>query len=166
LHAQPNAGSRRELDLVCSLGRYREEISLPWWFPILFRDEPIWSVKIKLNWIPGSQPSITRTLRLLFQSFLYSLIPVSVTALIIFLWTGSVAKDTFVLLMFLEGGIGLLLGVGISLSNSPSASKAGEFLFKTAPWSREAERHAESIGLRWITASLFLVLIGVAVSVI
>src|SRR5437879_8976253 len=149
------------------MGRYRElDLFERMSSDPFLREEPRRNVKIKLKWIPSSQHGIARTLRLLLQSFLYSLIPIAVTALIIFLGTGSVAKDTFVLLMFLEGGIGLLLGVGISLSNSPSASKAGEFLFKPAPWSREAERHAESIGLRWITASLFLVLIGAAVSVI
>src|SRR2546426_8566509 len=117
-----------------------------------FREEPSRNIKIKLKWIPSSQHGIARTLRLLLQSFLYSLIPIAVTALIIFLGTGSVAKDTFVLLMFLEGGIGLLLGVGISLSNSPSPSKAGPVLFKTTPGSREAERPGENNGLRWITS--------------
>jgi hypothetical protein len=75
-------------------------------------------------------------------------------------------KDIFALLLFLEGGIGLLSGVMISLSNSPSAAKASEFLFKTTPWSREAERHAERVGLQWMTISMFLVLIGVVISTI
>jgi hypothetical protein len=89
-----------------------------------------------------------------------------VTVLVAFLLAHSDPKDTFALLTFLEGGIGLLAGVMISLSNSPSAAKASEFLFKTAPWSREAEHHAEGIGLRWMTTSMFLVLIGVVISTI
>ena len=103
---------------------------------------------------------------LLVKSLTYSLVFLALTALILFLWIRSVPRDTFALVTFLEGGIGFIAGVGISLSNSPSISKTSELLFKTSPWSREAERHAEKIGLKWITTSIFLVLIGAIVSVV
>jgi hypothetical protein len=78
---------------------------------------------------------------------------------------GYIPKTTLVLVLFLEGGIGLMVGVGISLSSTPSVSRLGETLFGTASWSREAEKHAEKVGWKWMAGSSLLVLIGFAVSV-
>ena len=117
-----------------------------------------------MNTADSSISKSKRALRLLLESFSYPIVLVPITILIVFLLTRSVSKDTFVLLMFLEGGLGLLAGVGISLSNSPSVAKTSEQLFRTSPWSREAEKHAQRAGLRWIIASTFLVIIGFLVS--
>ena len=103
---------------------------------------------------------------LLWRSFLYALVFVLVSVIADFLATRSLGRDLFVLLMFLEGGIGLMAGVGIALSNSPSVARTGEVLFNTAPWSPEGERHAQKIALGWITTSVFIVLIGVVASAI
>ena len=79
---------------------------------------------------------------------------------------GFVSRDTLVLLLLLEGGIGLMSGVGIALSSTPSISKIGHATIGTAEWSREAEKNAERVGLKWIVTGSFLVIIGFALSVV
>jgi len=83
----------------------------------------------------------------------------------LFIGLGSIPKSTLVLILFLEGGLGLILGVGIALSATPSAAKLGETLLGTAPWCRDSEKHAERIGWRWVMASSFLILIGFGLSI-
>jgi hypothetical protein len=82
------------------------------------------------------------------------------------LGTGSIRNSTLVLVLFSEGGLGLLAGVGIALSATPSVAKVGETFFQAAPWSREGEKHAEKAAWRWMAASGFLILIGFAVSLV
>jgi len=82
----------------------------------------------------------------------------------LFVSLGSIPKPTLVLILFLEGGIGLILGVGIALSATPSAAKLGEMLLGSAPWSRGGEKHAEGVGWRWLVASSLLILIGFGIS--
>jgi len=96
--------------------------------------------------------------------FLASLLIASGDALGLLFSAGRVSTSTLVLVLFLEGGVGLLLGVVISLSSTPSASTVGETLLGTASWSQDAERHAEKVGWKWMLASCFLVLIGFLVS--
>src|SRR5215467_3641636 len=66
----------------------------------------------------------------------------------LFLFRGTVDVSTLVLLLFLEAGVGLMAGVGISLSSTPSVSKIGETVLGTAPWPLRSERHAERVGLK------------------
>jgi hypothetical protein len=73
-------------------------------------------------------------------------------------------RPTLVLVLLLEGGLGLLAGSGISLSSTPSVSKVGEAVLGTAPWSRESERNAERVGLKWILGSCLLIAIGLGVA--
>ncbi len=82
------------------------------------------------------------------------------------LWLGFVPRPTLVLITFLEGGFGLLIGVAIALSVSPSVAKIGEVLTGTSPWSPEVEKHARNIGIKWMIGALFLILIGFTVSAI
>jgi len=89
-----------------------------------------------------------------------------VDGLILFFISGAAWRQTLVLALWLEGGLGLLAGAGIALSSTPSISKTGEMIFNTAPWSRESERNAERVGLKWILGSSLLVLIGLAVSIL
>jgi hypothetical protein len=77
---------------------------------------------------------------------------------------GSVSKTTLVLLLFLEGSIGLIAGSAIALSSTPSISKTGEIMFGRAPWSREGERNAERVAGKWMIASTLLILSGFALS--
>jgi hypothetical protein len=90
----------------------------------------------------------------------------SVDGLILFFISGATWRLTLVLALWLEGGLGLLAGAGIALSSTPSISKTGEMIFDTAPWSRESEKNAESVGLKWILGSSLLVMIGLAVSIL
>ena len=80
--------------------------------------------------------------------------------------SGVVSMRLLVLLLFLEGGVGLLAGVGVSLSGTPSVSKLGETLFGTAPWSRDSERHAERVGWKWMIAASFLIGAGFVLAVL
>jgi uncharacterized membrane protein len=77
---------------------------------------------------------------------------------------GSMSKTTLVLVLFLEGSIGLIAGSAIALSSTPSISKTGEFMFGRAPWSREGERNAERVAGKWMIASTLLILGGFALS--
>ncbi len=79
---------------------------------------------------------------------------------------GWLARTTLALLLFLQGGLGLLVGVGISLSSTPYVSRLGQVLFDTSPWSRDGEKHAEVVGFRWMLGSVFLIVIGFGVSVL
>ncbi len=107
--------------------------------------------------------------RVILDSTLKPLLSALIIALVdslgLFLALGFMPFATLVLLLFLEGGIGLMVGVGISLSSTPSVSRVGETLFGTAPWSRQGEKYAERAGWRWMLASSFLILIGFVLSV-
>ena len=102
----------------------------------------------------------------LARSLVYSAIITIGDLIVLLVLTREISGSTLTLILFLEGGIGLLSGVAISLSSSPSMSKLGEELFHTSPWSREAERHAESVGLKWMLTATFLLLLGFAISAI
>ena len=77
-----------------------------------------------------------------------------------------VSEDTLTLILFFQGGLGLVVGVGVALSSSPFAAAVSERLFRTDPWSLKAQQHAERVGQRWLLASAFLILIGFVVSAI
>jgi|SRR5712664_1398644 hypothetical protein len=79
---------------------------------------------------------------------------------------GFISRDTLSLVVLLEGGIGLISGVGIALSSTPSISKIGQATIGTAAWSKEAERNAERVGLKWIVTASLLVLVGFALSIV
>jgi hypothetical protein len=79
---------------------------------------------------------------------------------------GFISRNTLILVLLLEGGIGLISGVGITLSSSPSISKIGQVTIGTAAWSKEAEKNAERVGLKWIVSASLLVLVGFALSII
>ncbi|OLC61138.1 hypothetical protein AUH73_07955 [archaeon 13_1_40CM_4_53_4] len=89
-----------------------------------------------------------------------------VDGLIFFFISAANWRQTLVLALWLEGGLGFLAGAGIALSSTPSISKTGEMIFNTAQWSRESERNAERVGLKWILGSSLLFLIGLAVSIL
>ena len=89
-----------------------------------------------------------------------------VDGLILLFIAAAAWRQTLVLALWLEGGLGLLAGAGIALSSTPSISKTGEMIFNTAPWSRGSEKNAERVGLKWILGSSLLVLIGLAVSIL
>ena len=84
--------------------------------------------------------------------------------LILLVTVGSIPRPTLTLLLFFEGGTGLIAGAAIALSSTPSISKFGELTFGTAAWSRESEKHAEKIGWKWIFTGTLLVLIAFLVS--
>ncbi|MBO0888125.1 hypothetical protein J2P12_03400 [Candidatus Bathyarchaeota archaeon] len=105
-------------------------------------------------------------LRFSSTPFLAALVIASVDSLALYVAFSSVPGQTLALVLFFEGGSGLILGVGIALSSTPSVSKAGERLFGTSPWSRDAERHAERVGWKWMLGSTFLIVIGFIASAI
>ena len=105
------------------------------------------------------------TAKYLSRPLLAALLVASIDSLGLFLLQGSIVQSTLVLLLFLEAGVGLIAGVGIALSSTPSVSRMGQTLLGADPWSREAERHAERVGSKWLIASVFLVSIGFVLSV-
>ena len=79
---------------------------------------------------------------------------------------GFISRNTLTLVLLLQGGIGLLSGVGIALSSTPSISRIGHATIGTAAWSSDAEKNAERVGLKWMVAASLLVLIGFALSIV
>jgi len=104
--------------------------------------------------------------RTLAKSFVYASIIMLLDTAILAIFARGSSRPTLTLVLFFEGGLGLLAGVGISLSSTPSTARLGEELFRTSPWSRESQRHAEIVALKWMMASTFLVILGFAVSTI
>lgn len=82
----------------------------------------------------------------------------------LFIVIGAIPKPTIILVLFFEGGLGLLAGSAIMLSSTPSITKIGEMTFGTASWSREGERNAEKVGGKWILGSSLVILLGFALS--
>ncbi len=101
----------------------------------------------------------------LAKPLLAALILASLDSTGLLITQGSIDQSILVLLLFLEAGAGLLVGVGISLSSTPTVSKIGHTVLGTAEWSRESERHAEGVGWKWMIASGFLFLLGIVLSV-
>src|SRR3989442_15864989 len=79
---------------------------------------------------------------------------------------GFISRNTLTLVLLLEGGIGLLSGVGIALSSTPSISKMGNATIGSSAWSRNAEKHAERVGLKWMITASLVVLVGFALSIV
>ena len=79
---------------------------------------------------------------------------------------GFISRNTLTLVLLLEGGIGLLFGVGIALSSTPSISRMVTATIGTTAWSRDAEKHAERVGLKWMVTASLVVLVGFALSVV
>ncbi len=79
---------------------------------------------------------------------------------------GNVSRTTLILVLLLEGGLGLLVGALVALSSTPSVAKFGEMSFGTAPWSREGERNAERVGWKLMFTASLLIAIGFSVSML
>jgi len=89
-----------------------------------------------------------------------------VDTLVLLIGFGFISRYTLILVLLLEGGIGLISGVGIALSSTPSISKIGHATIGTAAWSKEAEKNAERVGFKWIITASLLVVIGFALSIV
>ena len=105
-------------------------------------------------------------LNYLRKPFLVASVITVADSLALLLALGRVSRDTLTLILFLQGGLGLIVGVGVSLSSTPSVATVSERLFGTDPWSRDAEKHAERVGWKWLIASAFLIAIGLMASAI
>ena len=89
-----------------------------------------------------------------------------IDSLVLLIGMKSIEKSMLTLVLFFEGGLGLIAGTGIALSATPSISKFGELTMGTAAWSREGEKNAERVGWKWVFGSTVLILIAFAVSTI
>lgn len=109
-----------------------------------------------------------RRLGPLVRYFAVTLVPAAAVVLLdvagLLAVTHSIPKLTLSLLLFLEGGLGLIISVAIALSSGPSVAKVGETLFGTSPWSPGAQKHAEKVSLRWMLASAYIIILGIMVS--
>lgn len=104
-------------------------------------------------------------LRYMTKPFLAALTIPFADALVLFIVFGSISRNTLILVLMLQGGIGLLSGVGIALSSTPWISTIGHATIGTAAWSRDAEKNAERVGLKWIMTASLLAVIGFALSI-
>jgi hypothetical protein len=114
----------------------------------------------------ASEPQRRRLVSHLKIPVLAGLTLLAINWLGLLITSGVVSKPLLVLLLFLEGGAGLLAGVGVSLSATPSVSRLGQMLLGTAPWSRESEKHAERIGWKWMIAASLLIGVGFVLSIV
>ena len=116
-----------------------------------------WSLRIRLR--------LVSTGKYLSRPLIAALLVAFIDSFGLFLFRGFVDVSALVLLLFLDAGVVLLAGVGIALSSTPSISKVGQTVLGTSPWSRNAEKHAERVGWKWMVASVFLFLLGILISV-
>ena len=107
-----------------------------------------------------------RLVNFLKQPFLAAVSITGADFLTFFLLLGREWKPAMTLVLLLEGGLGLLAGTGIALSSTPSISKVGETMLGTASWSKDAEKHGEKVGLKWMLGSCLLIAIGFGLSLI
>jgi hypothetical protein len=107
---------------------------------------------------------LSQAAQYLAVTFLYAIMMALLDSIGLLLATGSVPRPTLTLLLFLEGGLGLIISVAIALSSGPSAARLGETLFGTSPWSLGAQKHAEKASLRWMLVSACIIAIGFIVS--
>src|SRR5207245_10429322 len=113
-----------------------------------------------------SKKKIALMLIYMTKPVLAALIIPLVDTLVLQIGYGFTSRNTLTLVLLLQGGIGLLSGVGIALSSTPSISRTGHATIGTDAWSRDAEKNAEIVGLKWMVAASLLVLIGFALSIV
>jgi hypothetical protein len=113
-----------------------------------------------------SEKKTSQILGYLTKPILASVIISLVDTLVLQVGYGFISRNTLTLVLLLQGGIGLLSGVGIALSSTPSVSRIGHATIGTAAWSRDAEKNAERVGLKWMVAASLLVLVGFALSIV
>jgi hypothetical protein len=111
------------------------------------------------------QARLSTLAKYLSRPILVALLVTLIDTLGLFVLFQTFLASTLVLILFLEAGLGLMVGVGISLSSTPSISRVGQTILGTSPWSKEAERHAERVGWKCMVASGFLFLIALVISV-
>lgn len=76
-----------------------------------------------------SYKRISRLARYPAITFLYTAVLTVLDVTVLFLATGAVQRPTLTLLLFFEGGLGLIISVAVALSSGPSIAKLGETLF-------------------------------------
>ena len=113
-----------------------------------------------------SKKKTGRILSYMTKPVLATIIISLVDTLVLLIGFGFISRYTLILVLLLEGGIGLISGVGIALSSTPSISKIGHATIGTAAWSKEAEKNAERVGFKWIITASLLVVIGFALSIV
>src|SRR2546425_9660185 len=104
---------------------------------------------IVLDWKNQMRENSRLALKYLQKPFLAASAIALVDSFALSLILRRVPSDYLALTLFFQGGLGLIIGVGISLSSTPSVSNVSERLFGTSPWSRDAEKHAERVGWKW-----------------
>src|SRR2546425_8528678 len=87
------------------------------------------------------------------KPILAAIIITIVDTLALLIGFGFISRNTLTLVLLLEGGVGLISGVGIAVSSTPSIAKIGQVAIGTAAWSKEAEKNAERIGLKWMVTA-------------
>ena len=113
-----------------------------------------------------SKKKIAQMLSYMMKPVLAALIIPLVDTLALQIGFGFISRNTLTLVLLLEGGIGLLSGVGIALSSTPSISRMGNAIIGSSAWSRDAEKHAERVGLKWMVTASLVVLVGFALSIV
>src|SRR5947209_20502439 len=91
-----------------------------------------------------SEKKTSQILSYLTKPILAAVIIPLVDTVVLQVGYGFISRNTLTLVLLLQGGIGLLSGVGIALSSTPSISRIGHATIETAAWSRDAEKNARS----------------------
>ena len=78
---------------------------------------------------------LVKALRYLGRTLVYSFAVTLADIFLFILATRSLSRPYLTLLLFLEGGLGLVLGVVVSLSSTPCVAKLAEMFLWTFPWS-------------------------------
>src|SRR5205807_7551409 len=108
---------------------------------------------IVLDWKNQMRENARLALKYLKKPFLAASAVALVDSFALSLILRRVPSGYLALTLFFQGGLGLIIGVGISLSSTPSVSNVIESLFGTSPWSRDAEQSSAGVGWNWWMAS-------------
>jgi archaellum biogenesis protein FlaJ (TadC family) len=103
----------------------------------------------------------------LVRSSIYSLIIITIDAILIVFLIGGTNQITYTLsfVMFIEGGIGLIVGGAVALY-SPSVAKIDEVLFHSNPWNAKRQKEIEKQMEVFIVTGIVLIIEALLLSAI
>ena len=110
-------------------------------------------------------PQIKSVLQLLASCLVYSLVVMTVTLIVVFIFTRDSGQTLLYLTygLLLEAGSALVVG-GAVANFSPAIGKIGESVVHSRPWDAKRIKESEKQGRTWIVTGVFILLFGLLVS--
>lgn len=111
-------------------------------------------------------PRAKPILELIARCLIYTLIIMLATVIVVVVFTRDLTEILLYLsyALLVEGGLMLVVG-GVMANFSSTINKIGEIIVHSEPWDAKHQKEAEITAKSWITAGVFLFLLGLLVSV-